>query len=1132
MKKTIFSFTIIILLMLSLIGCPSFLETAGVAKPATPGEGRGLVRLQFAAEASRTLLPAAYSFGKYDLAFSPVDAQGDPDNTRNEYLLNTENLPATIDLSAGKWLLDVKVYTAANDTIPVATANDVPVDVSVGANPTDVRVDLTFAPLSGTGTLAYNIANETGITPTLAEIKLTPLGTGSAVTIDILAELAANKTKDIAAGYYLASIRLKDGGKASGGREAVFSDVLHIYPNQTSELAYTFAIDEFFYSIDTMWIVGDITAQNWGSDRPNMVEMTMGSDGKTFSWNTGGNVAANSAFRFSLTDTIGWGTWHEGDQQNDNAWRGDWLIPAAPVGDRKDIDLNAANPMALLTDYQTTNAAWRVTSAGYYEFTVDPYARTFTAEKPVIVESVVISDGPDSVKKGETGQYEAAVTGKNSPAQTVTWSIQGHTGGTPDGTTIDTDGELDVSAGESLNSLTIVATSTVNTGKSDTKVVTLSAANATDLDQPGAPTLTTSGTVTWSYDDDANVTAYTLKLYKSGTPGHVATGNAVTGATSYNFRQSIQTAGPGTYTVTISAVGDGTTWADSPESSASASQTFTQLAFAKDTEMWIWWTGTTINWKIITGKLTGISSYVVQLYIDEIPEGAWTSVLLNSGELDDNGYVFSVDFSTLATPLMITAGVYKAGITAIGSGLNLDSIEYESGSTGGTLAAPTGLWWDANSAKWAPVANASSYTVQLYKGGSLIGSVVSVPTGVAYDFSEQLITSTHKSGSYTFKVKAIGTGIYGDSPEVTVPNSKAYLNMNINANGGTVFGTNQINAIAYDGSNTYVAVGSVGAIMISTDGGTSWTSVDTTSGSSNIFPNWTPPPELRSVAYGAGKFVAVGQWGYAVVLSYNEGIWTPTRGGINGWNLSELYAVIYDTGSGKFIATGQGGMDGSNRATTVLSEGGVTWTWAGNFPAAEMDVYGLASGRVSNIDVIVAVGEAARVTFTRDGGATWSKISDSIMSGTQANAVAYGNGIWVIAGNNGEIACSINSTLVGSTWSGDWTVIDGEDTRFGTSGILDVIFANGIFVAVGHNGLMSTSPDGIEWTAIPPGTAAGQTGFEGKTVFEWGHTTGEGINAVVYGNGKFVTGGNRYAKQYSNSEDTSTPTTSKITYSD
>ena len=67
-------------------------------------------------------------------------------------------------------------------------------------------------------------------------------------------------------------------------------------------------------------------------------------------------------------------------------------------------------------------------------------------------------------------------------------------------------------------------------------------------------------------------------------------------------------------------------------------------------------------------------------------------------------------------------------------------------------------------------------------------------------------------------------------------------------------------------------------------------------------------------------------------------------------------------------------------------------------------------------------------------------------------------------------------------------------------------------IAVGHQGKISTSPDGKEWTAIPYGTANAQSGF----------LVGEGINAVAYGNGRFVLAGNRYQ-----------PTTnSKIVYSD
>ena len=81
------------------------------------------------------------------------------------------------------------------------------------------------------------------------------------------------------------------------------------------------------------------------------------------------------------------------------------------------------------------------------------------------------------------------------------------------------------------------------------------------------------------------------------------------------------------------------------------------------------------------------------------------------------------------------------------------------------LAAPTGLAWDGvtpGKATWSAVANASSYTVQLYKDDAAQGGAVTGVTGTEYDFTSVIISAG--TGDYTFKVTAVGDGAsYTDS---------------------------------------------------------------------------------------------------------------------------------------------------------------------------------------------------------------------------------------------------------------------------------------------------------------------------------------------------------------------------------
>jgi formylglycine-generating enzyme required for sulfatase activity len=92
-----------------------------------------------------------------------------------------------------------------------------------------------------------------------------------------------------------------------------------------------------------------------------------------------------------------------------------------------------------------------------------------TVSGAATVSGVTVSPGTASVAKGGTQTFTAVVTGTGSPAQTVTWTLSG--GGT--GTAISAVGVLTIAANETAASLTVTATSTVDTSKSGTAAVTV-----------------------------------------------------------------------------------------------------------------------------------------------------------------------------------------------------------------------------------------------------------------------------------------------------------------------------------------------------------------------------------------------------------------------------------------------------------------------------------------------------------------------------------------------------------------------------------------------------------------------------------------------------------------------------------
>jgi hypothetical protein len=90
---------------------------------------------------------------------------------------------------------------------------------------------------------------------------------------------------------------------------------------------------------------------------------------------------------------------------------------------------------------------------------------------PATVSTVTVSPASARVNKGGTRHFDVTVTGTSNPDRRVTWSIV--EAGKHSGTTIATNGLLTVSTSETLTSLTVRATSTVDTTKFGSAAVTI-----------------------------------------------------------------------------------------------------------------------------------------------------------------------------------------------------------------------------------------------------------------------------------------------------------------------------------------------------------------------------------------------------------------------------------------------------------------------------------------------------------------------------------------------------------------------------------------------------------------------------------------------------------------------------------
>jgi len=131
---------------------------------------------------------------------------------------------------------------------------------------------------------------------------------------------------------------------------------------------------------------------------------------------------------------------------------------------------NAINKAKNAIDSATTQAELDLAVTAIQSAITTFSAARQRGTKPTVT-SVTISPSTANVAKGATQTFTATVTGTNNPAKTVTWSID-QTGKNA-GTTINTSGFLTVAAAETLTSLTVRATSKVDTAKSGTATVTV-----------------------------------------------------------------------------------------------------------------------------------------------------------------------------------------------------------------------------------------------------------------------------------------------------------------------------------------------------------------------------------------------------------------------------------------------------------------------------------------------------------------------------------------------------------------------------------------------------------------------------------------------------------------------------------
>ncbi len=279
---------------------------------------------------------------------------------------------------------------------------------------------------------------------------------------------------------------------------------------------------------------------------------------------------------------------------------------------------------------------------------------------------------------------------------------------------------------------------------------------------------------------------------------------------------------------------------------------------------------------------------------------------------------------------------------------------------------------------------------------------------------------------------------------------------------------------------------------------------------------------LYSVAYGAGRFVAVGEQG-TILSSVDGAAWSVERHPYTGSLAPDINGITY--ANGRFVAVSRTlGFDATGNIIT--STDGRTWV------RQTVDRGGFQLQFVTFANGLYVAGGGGVLMVSADA-ATWR----TVWTGQSwLYAGVRGESRWVVFGSDGSMLTSTD----GASWTE--SPLGQRATLFG------VAYRNGRYLGVGSNAFtiagnnasVFSSVDGLAWTALPfPETAAitrrdvfrsllvTETGFLGLGSGGLIAETVEGASwnllsqpadrphfqDVVYGNGLFVAVGDKSTNQ-------------------
>ena len=279
-----------------------------------------------------------------------------------------------------------------------------------------------------------------------------------------------------------------------------------------------------------------------------------------------------------------------------------------------------------------------------------------------------------------------------------------------------------------------------------------------------------------------------------------------------------------------------------------------------------------------------------------------------------------------------------------------------------------------------------------------------------------------------------------------------------------------ISAFAVNGSNLFA--GTDGGVYLSTNNGTSWTSVNTGLTNTRVLSlavSPAPGETGQRVDSSSGTNLFAGTWGGGVFLSTNNGTsWTAVNTGLTNTYVRSLAVSPASGGSGTNLFAGTDG-DGGFLSTN----NGGSWS-AVNNGLAETSVSTLAS-----VGTYLFAGTRENgVSLSTNDGISWEPMNKGMTQSSVSAIVPNGSSLF--AGTSGGLFVSADSgagwTLVnnGMPASSVSALVVSPDGTGGTN-----LFAGTGDLSGGTGGLFRSTDNGMSWSALNnglPNTPVGALG--------------------------------------------------------